>query len=189
MMTRIRMVYLGSALAALALAGGGYLAYRRHMAQPSVQVHLRTWHDGPRRAAELLIERYGPPDEIGPGLAAWRDRWPWTRVAVHGTSPDSFLEHAVDYQASAPGAEAIAVFGHGVSYDAAAGRLSARSNSEALNILALNLADEVAYRKRDPLSARDFFVSTARLAAAGRSSTYLERLQFASWPAPGRNPP
>lgn len=180
-----RALYFVSAVAAAALAAGGYFAYRHRVAIPErVEAHLKTWHDGPRRAAELMIERYGPPDTIAPVLATWRGRTPWKWIAVHGDSPDSYLEHAVGYRVPPAAVDALIAFGHGIRFNPDNEEMSARSNSESLNYLALNLADEIAAGKRSPLEAGDFYVRTARSAAAGKSSPYLERLRFEPYQPP-----
>jgi hypothetical protein len=54
----------------------------------------------------------------------------------------------------------------------------ARSHSEALNRLSLNLADDVAAGRRSPQDADRFFLRTVRLRAAGKSSPYLDQLLF-----------
>jgi hypothetical protein len=62
--------------------------------------------------------------------------------------------------------------------DRTVGTLSARSDSEQANTLALNLADEIARGKRDVESARLFMTETLRKAAAGKSSPYMDGLLF-----------
>ncbi|MCM2305071.1 MAG: hypothetical protein NDJ72_10240 [Elusimicrobia bacterium] len=189
MKSRNRALFVFSFVAAAALAAGGYFAWRHRVPMPErVEAHLKTWHDGPRRAAEVLIERYGPPDSIAPVLATWRGRTPWKWIAVHGDSPDSYLEHAVGYQAPPAAIDALAAFGHGIRFNPDNDELSARSGSETLNYLALNLADEIAAGKRSPLEASDVYVRTARRAASGKSSPYLESLRFEPYQPPPEPP-
>ncbi len=183
MKTRKRALYLASAAAAAAVAAGGYYALRPRVEVPErIEAHLNTWYDSPRREAERLIELYGPPDEVAPALATWRERGPFKRIAVHGDSPDTYLEHAVAYRAPPEAFEALSRFGHGVRFDPRNGELSARSNLDSLNYLALNLADEVVKGVRSPENADDFYVRTARFAVFGKSADYMARLRFEPLP-------
>lgn len=187
--TKKRALYLASAVAAAAVAAGGYYAFRpRVPVADRIEAHLRTWYDSPRREAERLIERYGPPDDIAPVLATWRGREPFKWIAVHGDSPDSYLEQAVGYQATPQAREALSRFGHGVRYSPEAEELSAKSNSEWLNFLALNLANEIATGRRTPDDAGKFFARTARLAQFGKAPAYIEKLMFEPYRPPLEDP-
>ncbi|MCR4294158.1 MAG: hypothetical protein NUW21_01385 [Elusimicrobia bacterium] len=176
-------LYLASAVAAAAVAAGGYYALRPRVQVPDrIEAHLNTWYDSPRREAERLIELYGPPDDVAPALATWREREPFKRIAVHGDSPDTYLEHVIGYRAPPEALEALSRFGHGVRFNPENEELSARSNLDSLNYLALNLADEVVKGERTPEDADAFYVRTARFATFGKSAAYMERLRFEPLP-------
>lgn len=172
-------LYFVAAVLALTLAAGGYLAYRHRAPTPErVAAHAAGWLDGPRATLKVMMERYGPPQALGAGTATWYERGPWKRITVRGGEHFDFLEQAVGYHVPAEAAAALAEFDHGLRFDRVNAELSARSNSEALNILALNLANELASARRTAPEASGFYVRTARLAAAGKSSPYLDRLLF-----------
>lgn len=168
-----------AAILALTLAGGGYFAYRnRAPSAERVAAHTEPWLTGPRETLKLMMERYGTPNALDAGTATWYERGPWKRITIHGNEHLSYLEQAVGYHVPAEAAQALAEFDHGLRFDRENEELSARSNSEALNLLALNLADELCAAKRTAPEARELFVQTARLAASGKSSRYLETLLF-----------
>lgn len=182
---RKELTFVAAVLAAT-LAAGGYFAYRhRAPTQERVAAHIANWLDGPRAALKVMMERYGPPNALGEGTATWHERGPWKRITIHGGEHFDYLEQAVGYHVPAEAVSALAEFDHGLRVDRVNEELSARSNSEALNILALNLANELASAKRRAPEASDFYVRTARLSAAGKSSPYLDRLMFEPYrPAP-----
>lgn len=172
-------LYFVSAVLALTLGAGGYFAYQhRAPSLERVAAHSADWLEGPRTTLRVMLERYGPPQVLGEGTATWRERGPWKRITIHGREHFSFLEQTVSYHVPEEAAPALREFGHGLRFDRLNEEITAKSNAEALNILALNLADEMASARRAAPEASAFYVRTARLSAAGKSSPYLERLMF-----------
>ncbi|MBI5622233.1 MAG: hypothetical protein HY924_00495 [Elusimicrobia bacterium] len=172
-------------LAAVALAAGAYYGSRRTASQAAMAVSTMSmamdqtagWPKVPRMTASLMIEKYGPPEKVSEGRIEWGRRWPWKRIVVtdHPYSP---LEQAVDYIVPPERVAAFSRFPHGVTVDAAMAELSARSDREELNRLALNLADDIATGKKTPEEAGRFHLKTVKTLSAGKSSPYTERLRF-----------
>ncbi|MDD5303110.1 MAG: hypothetical protein PHS14_08360 [Elusimicrobia bacterium] len=168
-----------ASILAITLAGGAYFGYRhRAVSLQRAQAHIQTFLEGPRTMASLMIDRYGPPNALAPDVVTWYERGSWKRVTVHGDAPLSYLEQAVGYHVPLEAVTPLREFGHGLRFDPVNEEMSATSNSESLNILALNLANELCSAKRTPKEASDLYVRTARLAAAGKSSSYTEKLLF-----------
>lgn len=188
MRNKRKELYFVAVLLAAVVAGGAYLAVR-HRAPTSERAtaHVATFHEGPRVAARSMIDRYGPPNALSPDAATWYDRGPWKRITVHGDAPLNYLEQVVAYRVPEDAAAALLELDHGLRFDLANDELSATSNSESLNFLALNLAHEVSSARRSPAEAKDLYTRTARLAAAGKSSPLLEKLQFEPY-RPGARP-
>lgn len=174
-----RIVYFVAAALAVLVAGGAYMGYRQRVLAPQrLAAHTRAWFDSPRVMSRVLLDRYGPPSVLAPNAVSWYQQEPWKRITVHGDSPENYLEQAVGYQAK-PGAVArLKEFGQGVRVDLISEELSARSNSEALNLLALNLANDVASGGRSPREAREYYLRSIKLAAAGKTMPYMEKLMF-----------
>lgn len=179
-------VFFGGLLLAALVAAGGYFAYtHRPPTRDRAIEHVASFQEGPRAAARAMIERYGPPNVLAADTATWFDRGPWKRITVHGEAPLSYLEQVVSYHVPPEAAARLLELDHGLRFDLSNEELSATSNSESLNFLALNLAHEVSSARRDPREARERYVQTARLAASGKSSPLLEKLQFEPYrPAP-----
>lgn len=179
MKTRKRELYFVATVLAATLAGGAYFGYRhRAVSIQRAEAHVQAWLKGPRTMAKLMIDRYGPPNALAADAATWYERGPWKRITVHGDAPLSYLEQTVAYHVPPEAVAPLRAFGHGLRFDLVNEELSATSNAESLNVLALNMANELCSAKRSPKEAGDFYVRTARLAAAGKSSPYTEKLQF-----------
>jgi hypothetical protein len=171
-----------AALAVLGLASSLGAKARKDAAARIVS----TWPEITRKAAGALIEKYGAPSEADSRAVAWEHKDGFRRIAVYaqpGSMGDRrFIEHCVRYTVPPQRVEDVKAFDPGLSVDAAAGTLTAQSDSEGSNLLALNLADEIATGKRSPESAKMFRLKTVFLSEAGKRSPYMEKLLF----APGR---
>lgn len=173
-----QLIFIGIAIAAV-IGGGAFLAHRhRAPTMERSMAHISNFVEGPRVTAKVLIERYGPPNTLSADTATWYERGPWKRITVHGEAPLSFLEQVVSYRVPDDAAAPLLELNHGLRFDISAEELSATSNSESLNFLALNLAHEVSSARRDPREARDLYMRSARLSSSGKSSPYLEKLMF-----------
>ena len=145
------------------------------------------WPEAAKSAARITIAKYGAPVELGPDALVWRDNGPWKRTVVYRRAwphyedreDKDYLENTISYRVPEDKLAALARFDSKVDADPRYAELSARSESEAVNFLILNLADEIVAGKRNFNDARRFCARTARLAEAGKSSPYLERLLFA----------
>jgi hypothetical protein len=88
------------------------------------------------------------------------------------------VENTIRYEVPRDKAGELIKFYSSLIVHRTTGTLSARSDSEQANILALNLADEIVRGKRDVDSARDYMRSTLRKTMAGKSSPYTDHLLF-----------
>ena len=147
---------------------------------------IRKWTKAPRVAARELIGEYGEPGSFTKGSLIWRDKGPWQKIAVYrrslsrffGQRSKGFLEQTVAYHVPVDKIEDLKRFDGRLQVNESQGLLSSRSESEAANFLALNMADEIVEGKRSVESARNFFAKTERLAAAGKTSAYTQGLLF-----------
>jgi hypothetical protein len=99
-------------------------------------------------------------------------------MSVDAARPSRTLEQAVDYYVPDSKLAALSRYSHGLVVCADQGELAARSDSEELNRLTLNLADEIVTGKRTPEQAGRFYSDAVELTKAGKSSAYLQRLLF-----------
>jgi hypothetical protein len=157
-------------------------------AVPVAEPLVSRWPVRPRALARLMIERYGKPDEVVASQVSWNRRGPWSKIVVfRDPDPSGRGEHLLQSVAYGPvsvnALRGLDALGRGATYDAAARELSARTDSEETNFLALNLADEVVRGRRSVADARDFYDAASHLSAAGKSSPYMRGLMFGPRPA------
>lgn len=138
------------------------------------------------RLARRMIARYGLPVDSTEDRVVWRDIGPWKRTVVYRNPPSDGLfrksrgrlEQSVRYEFPKDRAAALKEFDRTIEADEKEGLLTARTDDESSNLLALNLADDVLRGRRTPQDAAEFRAKTARLSDSGKSSPYLERLMF-----------
>lgn len=144
------------------------------------------WPPRTRNAAGLLLEKYGTPDQFDRNALVWFNNGEWKRTVVRRTvarrdpagKNRDYLEQTVGYLVPADKVADLKRFSPMIEVSTTAGELTFASESESKNRLALNLADEIVTGKRGVADARAFLLKTTRLAAAGRSSPYLDTLRF-----------
>ncbi|MBI5240928.1 MAG: hypothetical protein HY926_10685 [Elusimicrobia bacterium] len=144
------------------------------------------WYIYSQLAALKLIEEYGPPDRIERNRLTWHNRGPWQKIVVwnardyHAPAPEFLdsVEQTVPYTVPADKRTALAAFSGRIRVSRDGSELTARGADETLNLLALNLAHELIRGVRSPEEARRFYERTRELAAAGKSSPYMQELFF-----------
>ena len=169
---------------------GASFARERTSDQGSAPILGETTADWPEHSRILvgaLVEKYGIPNRLNAVQAIWYDNGPWLKTVVHrdswssfwGIRDESILEQSIEYRVPHDKIAILRRFGKKIQFDDARGELSAKSENEGLNYLALNLADEIIAGKRSVKDALAFYRATQDLAKAGKSSPYLEGFMFA----------
>jgi hypothetical protein len=147
---------------------------------------IESWPRNTRTAAHNLIGKYGAPDGTADQRLTWTGKGPWSQITLFRegetdnfpTTHQNVVENTIPYDVPQDKAGEVVKFDSALTVDRMEGTLSARSDSEAANILALNLADEIIRGKRDVTSARVFMRDTLRKTMAGKSSKYTDGLLF-----------
>ena len=154
--------------------------------QPTLETVVGAWSPASRTAANQMIAKYGPPDEHTASMLVWHDRGPFRHTIVHRDGVDhafprahvDIVEQVVAYRVPPEMADELAAFNGSLTIDRTRGELSVRSESEAMNILALNLADEIVGTRSTVTDARITYALQSEALAAGRSAPLAERLAF-----------
>jgi len=150
------------------------------------QTAIRDWPQTSQNAANDMIQRYGTPDVVSDQLLVWKDKAPFRKIAVmrdgvrhmFPTEHQDVLSEEVNLQVPIDKVTDLARFDGSLIVDRTKGTVAARSDSEANNFLALNLANDIISGKRDVESARRFFADTAAKGVSGKSSDYTTKLLF-----------
>ncbi len=151
---------------------------------------IQGWPSSSRLVAHAMIARYGKPLRFSEDALTWYNNGPWQRTVVHrnswphglGDGDKNFLEQAVAYRVPDNKVDELKRFDPRLEADPVAAELSSRSESESANFLALNVAEEIITGRRGLEAARVFYLNTARLAAAGKGSSYYDGLLFDARP-------
>lgn len=189
-LSRRRIAGLGLA-AVLASAAGIVHAQTEtgtmHETGASAEVHssetvIQGWPDKVQSEARMLIERYGEPSSVDNNRLTWTDNGPWKRTIMHkegqtrsmiGRSRDH-LEQVISRNVPEDKVADLQRFDKRIKVDRDAGELSSRSDSERMNFLTLNLAEDIIKGQRTVADARSFAKQVQSLEKAGKSSPYLD---------------
>lgn len=153
---------------------------------PAAETMIQKWPKKLQSEAKMLIERYGQPSSFDENRLTWLDNGPWRRTVLHregltrsfmGKGKDH-LEQVISREVPLDKVADLEKFDKRIKVDRAAGEISTCADSERLNFLALNLAEDIITGQRSVTDARAFAVKVRTLEKAGKSSPYLDGLVF-----------
>jgi hypothetical protein len=145
------------------------------------------WPEASRTAASEMIGKYGPPNESTSEMLIWKSNIaPFKAIKVHKTVyshkfpllHQNALEHVVDYKVPTDKVDNVLMYNEAIVVDKVKGQMSSYAESEAMNTLALNLADEVIQGKMSPDSARVKFGKETLDFMNGNRTAYTSVLSF-----------
>jgi hypothetical protein len=144
------------------------------------------WPDAPKNIARQMVTKYGPPNEATPTKLFWYGNRPWKRTIVdrdtvtHNwpTVHSDFLTQVIDYRVPPDLIDDIAKFDGSILVDRTRGEVAARCDTEAANVLGLNMVHEIVTGKRTWGEARETSAQNTVAYNVGRNAPYAERLQF-----------
>jgi len=186
--SRILRPAAGAGLAAVLLIGMTRVIAPSDLQPPAAaEAAVRDWPKDLQALASVLIEQYGPPDSADGEALVWHGNGSWrktvlrregfTRTFLSGTR--DHLEQVIAYHVPEDKLPLLKRFDRRLEANAATRELISRADREAMNFLALNLADDIVKGERGVLEARIFIEKALRLERAGKSSPYLEGFVFA----------
>jgi hypothetical protein len=147
---------------------------------------IRGWPKESREAAQLVIDKYGEPDEATDSQLIWRKCGEWKRIvasktfwqhdfpAPHQDSVESFIDYRVPPERFSD----LAVFDGSVIAERTAGEISARCHDEEANRLALNLSHDIVTGAKTVQEARDYYAKEFLDYRRKRPTPYMEKLRF-----------
>jgi hypothetical protein len=178
-------------LVGAALGAGVAVAKSAAAADPATKLDqadiaeiVKDWSPASKAAADDMQRKYGPPQEAAATLLIWHSNGPWKRTVVQKTEVEhdfpvkhaDVLEQVVEYKVPLNFFGALATYNGSVVADRTRGELSAHCESEAMNILALNLAHDIVRGARSAEEARAFHAAVMRDLQAGKQPDYAQRL-------------
>ncbi len=144
------------------------------------------WPEVSQKAAQSMIQKYGPPAEMTPTMLVWHKNGPWKKTIVYKDPvPHKFpkahedvLEQFVSYRVPTDKFDELAQFDGSVIVERTKGVISARCDKEPMNFLALNIAHDVATGKKSVDEAQKAFAEQAMAFMEKKPAPYTEKLQF-----------
>lgn len=171
----------------------GYLYTTERVAQTGetgqgqdVSQIVASWPSEAKDAAEAMQRKYGQPDVKTSEMLIWKKTGPFEKTIVHKeavrhdfpTPHKDVLEQCVKYEAPADKMDELAQFDGSLTVRRTDGLMCSRCNSEEMNILALNLADQIVKGDLSVDEARDQLAETARAYEQGQRLPMTQELQF-----------
>jgi hypothetical protein len=148
---------------------------------------IQGWPEESREAAQLVIDKYGEPDETTDTLLVWHNPGPWKRiVASKAFYQHNFpiphadcIESFIDYRVPVEKFVAIAQFDGSVVTERTSGEVSARCHDEEANFLALNLMHDIVTGVKTVQEARDYYGQEVLDYRRKKATPYMAGLRFA----------
>ena len=181
------MVRHGWLAAALVLAIGP--AWAATPAQPDAAAAaevIKDWPKPSQDAAQAMLRKYGAPQEATATMLLWSGNGPWVRTIVHKTAVEhdfpqkhaDVLEQAVQYRVPLNFFAALATFDGSLVPDRTRGELTVHCDTEATNILVLNLARDIIRGEKTADQARTALAAAMREIQAGRTPADATELRL-----------
>jgi hypothetical protein len=151
-----------------------------------VHKHAASWPEKTRQLMAQLITKYGMPAEATERQVTWYGNGPWKKTTLYKEEvPHNFasahkdvLEQTINYKVPVDKVAALVQFNGSVVVNRTRGELSSSSDSEELNFLALNVADDVIRGDRDVEQARTHYAQLVRAKMIKEPEAELQALKF-----------
>ncbi len=152
----------------------------------AAETAIKDWPKETQSQARMLIERYGQPATVNATELVWNDNGPWRKTTLRregftqstmGKDRDH-LEQVISYQVPSGKLADVKRFDKRIEVNEAANELTSRADTESMNYLALNLADDIVKGQRSVQGARVFYQKVKMLERSGKSSPYLDGFIF-----------
>jgi hypothetical protein len=151
-----------------------------------VEQMIQHWGNVAQKAAQNMIEKYGPPNEAAPSRLIWYNNGPWKRTIVtRDEIPHNFpaphvdvLEQVINYRVPIERVSDLAAFDGSVIVERTKGEVAARCDLEAANFLSLNLMHDIVGGSLTVEQAREKYAESISAYLMNRPAPYSERLLF-----------
>jgi hypothetical protein len=151
-----------------------------------VHDHLQGWPPKTVALAVVLVEKYGRPEDAGARRITWYDNGPWKRTSLLREAPlhnfplphEDVLEQTVDYKVPPKKVADLLSYDGSLVVDRTRGELTVHCNSEEMNILTLNIADDIVKGERSLEQAMAFHAQVIEGMFIHEPETYPQKLRF-----------
>lgn len=156
------------------------------VAMDTVENIINDWNAMSKKAANLTIEQYGPPNEVTQSRLIWYNNRPWKRTIVYRDEiPHDFpqphtdvIENYINYTVPPEMFSELAKFDGSLIVERTKGEVSSRCDMEAANFTAINIMNDIVNGKLNAEKGREFLCEVMSAYMMNRPAPYAERLQF-----------
>lgn len=158
---------------------------------------IKNWPATSKMVAEEVIAKYGQPNTVSNEMLIWYNNGPWKRTVLsrdtvqHNfpTPHPDLLEQVINYKVSPEKFDDMAMYDGSVILERTKGEMSARCDKEGANLLALNLANDVATGAKTTEAARAYYTQAMKtFKTTGQMDPYMMEFKF-TVPTGGTNDP
>jgi hypothetical protein len=147
---------------------------------------IANWPESAKKAAQAMIEKYGPPAEATQSLLIWQKNGPWKRTIVNREEVDhdfpmphkDVMEQFLNYKVPPEKFDELGQYDGSVIVERTKGEISARCDKEEANFLAMNLANDIVTGQKNVEEARNFYGESIKRLMAGEKPEYTQKLLF-----------
>ena len=144
------------------------------------------WAQNHKDAIQKTAAKFGPPTEGTMNCVVWRNVGPFKCIKVEREEVThkfpvehvDFLEHTIAYRIPSERVSDVTACDGSLYVDRTGGLLSAKCDTEAHNLLGLNIAHDILSGQKTAQQGREAYQQIVKDEMAGRSHPYLEGLRF-----------
>ena len=144
------------------------------------------WPESAKKAVKEMTDKYGEPSGSMPTQLVWTNKGPYKEIILLNEEYEhdfpvmhkDCLEHVVAYKVPVDKIGDLAKFDGSVIVDRTRGTLGARCDTEAHNLIALNLANDIITGKKSVDEARQAYADIVKEEKDGKKPAYTQTLQF-----------
>lgn len=152
---------------------------------------LKSWPEASQKAAKEMEAKYGKPNGATSDMLVWNNNGVWLKTIVYKKEMKhdfpkphtDVVEQWVNYRVPMNDYCKLAAYDGSVTANRTNGTISARCDKEAMNFLALNLANEMIKNNKTSDQAREDYAKDAMAFMEGKKPSSTQKLNFNSDPS------
>lgn len=152
---------------------------------------LKNWPETSRKAAKEMEAKYGKPNGATSDMLVWNNNGVWLKTIVYKKEMKhdfpkahvDVVEQWVNYRVPINDYCKLATYDGSVTANRTNGTISARCEKEAMNFLALNLANDMIKNNKTSDQAREEYAKDAMALMEGKKPASTQKLNFTSDPS------
>ncbi len=150
----------------------------KRMTADQVSKVTNDWPIGSRDQLTALSRKYGQPSEATNSMVIWHNNGPWKRTTLYKNQGTNGLEQTATLMVPPEKLGELSMFNKNITVNQASNEVSARSDREETNFLAMNLAKEIADGNMTAMEARRQYSAVTDV--TNNKNRYTEQLNFNS---------